>query len=60
MEGNETMDNKQTNKRPKQKILQIPINDDEFKLIKTLADANGRSVPKHIYIECISKIIKKN
>lgn len=54
------MDNKQTNKRPKQKILQIPINDDEFKLIKTLADANGRSVPKHIYIECISKIIKKN
>ena len=51
---------KQTHKKPKQKILQIPVDVDEFELIKTLADANGRSVPKHIYIECISKIIRKN
>ena len=46
--------------KKKQKILQIPITEEELKQIKVLADAQGRSVPKHIYMECIIKIIKKN
>ena len=54
-----SMEKEQT-KKQKQKILQIPVNADEFAKIKTLADTNGRSVPKHIYIECISKMLRKN
>ena len=41
------------------KVLQIPINHKDLEKIKKDAEKNGRTVPKHVFMECISKWITK-
>ena len=41
------------------KVLQIPINLKDLDKIKKDAEKHGRTVPKHVFMECIAKWINR-
>ena len=59
IKGDTMQEQKEVRKQSKQKVLQIPISNEEFTKISKDAKRNGRTVPKQVYLECLSKWINK-